>query len=154
MAYTLYCEEYRNRIIMIVIKKQTTKKSAGNYKAILILPALCVLLVSFKKANNFYYTNLFTLNQSDTLASTIDYKFKTLKTVNNNPDGYVPIKHQKVKFVPRDPDANESLVIPLSETTETLRARIQARKYLDSLIIDPKSTGLVKNAKRVFDHKP
>jgi len=121
------------------------------YKFIFVLLSLFVLLVSFKNENKVYNITAITTGRSDTLLSAINSKFKTVKALSHKINNLVPDKNEitdavPVSFVPNDPD--RPLSIPLTGANGSLRARTELKAYLDSLTIDPKSTGLIRNAKQ------
>jgi hypothetical protein len=53
-----------------------------------------------------------------------------------------------VNFLPMDPDGTTSSPIPVTGASGSAHAKTQLKAYLDSLIIDPKSDGLIKKAKQ------
>ena len=137
---------------MITVNKKTNRKKIMKSRFIFILLSLFVLLVSFKKENKVYNITPVATGNRDTLISAINAKFKTAKTVSANinlvSDKNAATDGVPVSFTPNDPDVTQPLLIPLTDTKGSLRARTQLKAYLDSLIIDPKSIGLIRKGKQ------
>jgi len=113
---------------------------------IFMLLPLLVLLASFTKENKVY--NRLTAGRSDTLVWAANAKFKTVKTISAYLE-LVQDKNEKIlpvpaNFLPNDPDESTPSPIPVTGASGSTRARTQLKAYLDSLIVDPKSPGLLK----------
>lgn len=136
---------------MITVNKKNSTINVTKFTFVFMLLPLLVLLASFKKENKVYNTGQVALGQRDTLVSAMTAKFKTVKTIS----AYLELAQDKnetirpfpVNFLPADPDETTPS-IPVTGASGSARARTQLKAYLDSLTIDPKSPGLLKNAKQ------
>jgi hypothetical protein len=137
---------------MITINKKNSAINVTKFTLAFILLPLLVLFASFRNENKVYNTDLVALGQRDTLVSAMTAKFKTVKTLG----AYLELVQDKneiihpipVNFLPLDPDETTPSPIPVTGSSGSVRAKTEIKAYLDSLIIDQKSPGLLKNAKQ------
>ncbi len=135
---------------MITVNKKNSAINVTKSTFVFMLLPLLVLLASFTKENKVY--NRLTAGRSDTLVWAANAKFKTVKTIS----AYLELVQDKndiirpfpVNFLPADPDETTPSSISVTRASGSARARTQLKAYLDSLAIDPKSPGLLKNAKQ------
>jgi len=137
---------------MITINKKNSTINVAKFAFTFILLPLLVLFASFKTENKVYNANPVAFGQRDTIVSAMTAKFKTVKTISAYLD-LVRDKNETIRpvpanFLPNDPDETTPSSIPVAGASGSARARTQLKAYLDSLIIDPKSVGLIRNVKQ------
>jgi hypothetical protein len=133
---------------MITINKKNGRINVMKFTFVFMLLPLLVLLASFKKENKVYNVTGINISHSDTLVSAMTAKFKTVKTLGAYLE-LVQDKNEKIRpvpvsFLPNDPDGATPSPIPVTGASGSARARTQLKAYMDSLIIDPKSSGLLR----------
>ncbi len=131
---------------MITINKKNSTINVTKFTFVFMLLPLLVLLASFTKENKVH--NRLAAGRSDTLVWAANAKFKTVKTISAYLE-LVQDKNEKIlpvpaNFLPNDPDETKSSPIPVTGASGSARARTELKAYLDSLIVDPKSPGLLK----------
>ncbi|BAU54886.1 LruC domain-containing protein [Mucilaginibacter gotjawali] len=125
----------------------------------LIFPLICltVLIASCKK-QGFNSNTTTTTTTVDTLnsISPAGFDFKTTKTVSitvslasgaNEPIASVP-----VNIYSSDATITDPLLTAMTDATGTLHAQVELPAYMDTVIIDAKYIGLMRNAKAVISN--
>ena len=137
---------------MITINKKNSAINVTKFTLAFILLPLLVLFASFKTENKTNNTNPVALAQRDTLVSAMTARFKAAKALgaymDRAQDKNETIRPIPVNFLPLDPDETIPSQIPVTGASGSAHARTQLKAYLDSLVIDPKSPGLLKNSKQ------
>lgn len=128
-------------------------------KLVFPLAGLLLLIASCKKEGFNSNTNATTSTTPvDTLnaISPAGFDFKTTKTVsitvslasnNNQPIASVP-----VNFYSNDPTVTDPLLTAMTDATGTLHAQVELPAYMDTVVIDAKYIGLMRNAKAVISN--
>jgi hypothetical protein len=124
-------------------------------KIIFLLLGTTSLVLSIKQEAKGHEINPSRVRLMDTLIVSANLNVKAVEAKSDSSHHIVyhaPIMKREVSFGPGDPDATAPLsAVP--DSVITLRARSQMKAYLDNLIIDPKSIGLLKNAKDLFERE-
>ena len=136
---------------MITINKKNNTINVTKFTLVFILLPLLVLFASFKTEHKVYNTTRVALGQRDTVVSAMTARFKAAKALG----AYMDLAQDKnetirpipMNFLPKDPDEATPTPIPVTGASGSARAKTEIKAYLDSLIIDPKSPGLLKNVK-------
>ena len=124
----------------------------------LILPFIALVLLFASCKKNGYDTNTSTRTTTpiDTLnaISPASFDFKTTKTVSitvtlasaaNEPIANVP-----VNIYSNDPTVTDPLMTAMTGANGTLTAQVDLPAYMDTVIVDAKYIGLIRNAKAVI----
>ncbi|AMR30135.1 hypothetical protein A0256_01230 [Mucilaginibacter sp. PAMC 26640] len=90
----------------------------------------------------------------DSTIAPANFSFNTTRTVSVNlsllTNGNQPIAGVPVNFMPNDPDALDALYTAITDANGKIQASVSIPAYMDTLIIDPKYVGLMRNAKAVI----
>ncbi|TAH02925.1 MAG: LruC domain-containing protein [Sphingobacteriales bacterium] len=118
----------------------------------LLLALIIVALATACKKNRYDVAEEGT--QNPTAIAPIDFKFATTKklkinlTLKSNNDQ--PIKGVLVSFYSNKPNNTEPLLKQITDVNGNINVDISVPAYTDTLIIDPKYVGLMRNAKAVI----
>lgn len=124
-----------------------------------ILFALSAFIFSCKKEStvtNGPGSTGITVTPVDSTIAPASFDFKTTKTVTINISlasmANEPIAGVPVDILANDPNASEPLLTAATDASGTLHAQVELPAYMDTLIVDAKYIGLMRNAKAVISN--
>ena len=142
---------------MTPIKNKPNQKNTAKYKFVFVVLGLMVFMFSCKKENSISTpTTPITPIKTDSTIAPASFDFRTTKSVSinislqaNNGD---PIAGVPVNIFENSPSATEPLLTAVSDANGMLRAQVELPAYVDTLVVDAKYVGLMRNAKAVISN--